>query len=80
MGFEVTCSKCKGTGIVGIFATSRCHYCSGTGKVVLGKDKGATAEMLYEFFEGLLDEDTEDEWLVKQMMRLIKQRKAERKK
>jgi len=76
MGLSITCKKCNGTGDMGLFVSSRCNICKGTGKIEIN---GGEAEILYEFFEGLVDEDTDDEWLEKQLKRLIEERKKNKK-
>ena len=70
------CSKCNGSGDMGLIASSKCNVCSGTGNVEL--NDGQT--LLYEWCEGYFDEETELDWLERQLKKLMKVRKEELKK
>lgn len=72
MGLSIKCKKCKGTGDMGMIASSRCNACSGTGTIDI--DDG-DEESLFEWLEGFLDEDTDEQWLEEQMKRMIENRK-----
>lgn len=67
---QVKCSKCRGTGDMGMIVTSRCRVCSGTGYIELDDQH----EALYEWLEGYLDPETEEEWLEDQLRRLMERR------
>lgn len=55
---------------MGVIASSRCRVCKGSGYLEL--DGQHTA--LYDWLEGYLDPDTDDEWLEDQLRRLMEQR------
>lgn len=57
---------------MGYMASSRCNVCAGCGLI---KIQDLHAEALYEWVEGYFDEDTDNEWLEKQLKTLIKKRK-----
>jgi RecJ-like exonuclease len=78
MGFLVDCKKCKGTGNMGQITSVRCNLCHGTGEMSIGSEDSLAEDMLWEFFEGFLDPDTDDAWLEAQLKGLIKQRKKDR--
>ena len=69
-GMRVKCSKCRGTGDMGVIASCRCHACGGTGYLELDGQQTA----LYDWLEGYLDPDTDEEWLEDQLRRLMEQR------
>ena len=69
-GMRVKCSKCKGTGNMGVVTSQRCRVCSGSGFLELDGQQTA----LYEWVEGFLDPDTEEEWLEDQLRRLMERR------
>ena len=57
---------------MGMISASRCDACQGTGEVVLsGMDNVA----LFEWLEGYFDEETSEEWLLKQLKVLIRERR-----
>ena len=70
VGMRVKCSKCKGTGDMGVIASCRCRVCGGSGYLQLDD----AHEALYEWLEGYLDPDTDDEWLEDQLRRLMERR------
>jgi RecJ-like exonuclease len=71
----VKCPHCKGTGDMGLFSSARCRVCGGTGTIALTSIPEA---MLYEWMEGYMDEDTDDQWLEDQLKRLMEVRKKQR--
>ena len=64
---RVTCTKCKGTGDMGVIASCRCRVCGGSGYLLLDDQH----EALYSWLEGYLDPETDDEWLEDQLRRLL---------
>lgn len=70
MGLRVNCSRCKGTGDMGVMSASRCRLCRGKGHLELDGQH----TLLYEWIEGYLDPDTDDEWLEDQLRRLMEMR------
>ena len=60
---------------MGQISASRCRVCQGKGNFGLDTLPEVT---LYEWMEGYLDEDTDDEWLVNQLGRLIEIRRKRR--
>ena len=69
-GLRVKCSRCKGTGDMGVMTSSRCRVCKGKGHLDLDGQQTA----LYEWIEGYLDPETDDEWLEDQLRRLMERR------
>lgn len=69
-GMRVKCSRCQGSGDMGALSSSRCRVCCGVGSLDLDGQQTA----LYEWIEGFLDPDTDDEWLEDQLRRLMKRR------
>ena len=61
---------------MGAIASCRCRVCQGTGYLDLDSEQTA----LYEWIEGFLDPETDDEWLEKQLRRLMEMRDKNRKK
>jgi len=72
MGMTVKCTKCQGTGNMGLTSSVRCRLCSGKGHLEL---KDVADALLYEWLEGYHDEETEDAWLEEQLKKLLKARK-----
>jgi len=64
---HVNCPRCKGTGDMGEVSSNRCRVCRGTGCFELDGQQTA----LYEWLEGYLDSDTDEEWLEDQLRRLM---------
>jgi len=75
MGLSITCKKCNGTGDMGMIASSRCNACHGSGKIEIDD---ADEEILFEFIEGLLDEDTDQQWVEKQLKKLMERKKTKK--
>lgn len=69
-GLRVNCPRCKGTGDMGVMSSSRCRVCRGCGFLELDGQQTT----LYEWIEGYLDPDTDDEWLEDQLRRLMEVR------
>jgi hypothetical protein len=67
VGMRVKCSRCRGTGDMGVMSPSRCRVCRGSGCLELDGQQTA----LYEWIEGYLDPDTDEEWLEDQLRRLL---------
>lgn len=57
---------------MGMISASRCDACQGTGEVVIS---GMDHVALYEWIEGYMDPDTPDEWLIKQLKVLMRERR-----
>ena len=55
---------------MGALSSSRCRVCGGTGYLELDGQQTA----LYEWVEGYLDPETDDEWLEDQLRRLMERR------
>jgi len=75
VGLTTKCPKCKGTGNMGFMSAQRCNMC--TNGLILLSENDET--LLFEWIEGYLDPDTDNEWLEEQLKRLIKQRKNKKK-
>jgi hypothetical protein len=60
---------------MGFMSVSRCCVCHGNGAIPLST---LPEVVLYEWMEGYLDEDTDDEWLEIHLKRLIKIRAKRR--
>ena len=57
---------------MGMISASRCDVCAGTGVMdISGMDHVA----LFEWIEGYMDDETSDEWLIKQLKKLIQERR-----
>ena len=55
---------------MGVTCPIRCRVCRGTGHLELEDDHTA----LYEWLEGYLDPETDEEWLEDQLRRLMERR------
>lgn len=56
---------------MGVMSSSRCRVCHGTGQLDFLDGQQAA---LYEWLEGYLDPDTDEEWLEDQLRRLMEVR------
>lgn len=75
MGLSIKCGKCRGSGDMGMIGSSRCNACKGTGKITIDDDDD---QLLFEWLEGFFDSDTDEEWLIKQMKRMIEYRRKKK--
>ena len=71
MGLNITCSKCKGTGNMGYISSVCCNMCNGKGEISI---TDMHSEALHEWLEGYFDKDTDNEWLERQLKKLITER------
>jgi len=71
----VTCPRCKGSGNMGQISVCRCRVCSGNGTIGLST---LPEVVLYEWMEGYMDADTDDEWLEANLKKLLKVRSQRR--
>lgn len=67
---RVKCSKCRGTGDMGVIASCRCRVCGGVGHIELDGKKTA----LYDWLDGFLDPEIDEDVLEDQLRRILKHR------
>lgn len=71
----VKCPRCMGTGDMGQLTSSRCRVCCGVGQLAFEREDQV---MMFEWLEGFTDLDTDDDWLEKQLKKLMEARRKSR--